>query len=961
MKNLVSAFIGGIRYFFHPEECPPGWKLVFILASLISSLFLLFLNKTQIGNVVSTFSAIPMICIAWFFGLKIGLISYLTITPLIFLISFHYEIFNLEALNQKDGIIIALLLAVTAGIGYIADDKEKKWNERKDRLSVDRQNSVFFARLNSLYQHTDDGILILDKDNLIQYPNPSACRMLGASESFLIGKLISSFLKFDNGFPWQDSTGWLHSPKPLKGETIISIDDGSTVNIEYTFIPTAIQFENILILRDISQAQKNKLELNQLIITERQNRSLAEALSRSAAALNSSLNLDEVLDQILTNIGRVVPHTAVNFMLVEGDNARIVRAQGYEIFQQEDFILTITYTIHDHYNLSYLVQQKQPLAIGNTRKDPRWFQSDQLCWIASYAAAPVIIDGEVIGFLNLDSQVENQYTQEHADRLMAFANQAAIAIRNARVYSQLQAKASHNALINDLTLAAISASTLRDMAQVLADKLLDLYEAYGTYITLWNEKNHTPVPYAASGYLRDEYSKLSVDSSEFTLTHLALERKEPLVIADITLIQGISQTIMEFLKDHHALVLPLIADQMPLGAIIIVFPIGQEATSSDLALAGQLCPQISLAVAKARLLDYEQQQHSETDRTNQLLSALSRMAARISSANDLETIFSTLGDELKSIGVYCLLGLREEDSSLLSIRYFSSPHTLPEKWKRYMNLFDTFTSEFPLFPMIMELKQSVYIQEPIPLVIELLSPFPEHIQQQLINLIGFHAGTKAISLPLITGETVVGVITLWGDDIRETDQPAALLFSSQVAIAIQKAQLITKIQQMVITDDLTGVFNRRGMFTLGQQEIERARRFNHPLSLLFIDVDYFKDINDQYGHHIGDEVLLHIARRIRKNIRDLDYIGRYGGDEFLVILVESDLEEAIGISSRIMASLAGESIQSSVGSVSATLSIGVAELNDLDEGFDSLVVRTDHLLYLAKESGRNRIIFESKE
>jgi len=427
-------------------------------------------------------------------------------------------------------------------------------------------------------------------------------------------------------------------------------------------------------------------------------------------------------------------------------------------------------------------------------------------------------------------------------------------------------------------------------------------------------------------------------------------------ILDITQIPGIPATVVGFLIDHQSIVIPLIADQKPLGAAIIVLPTGREINPTDVTLAEQICPQISLAVAKARLLSAEQTQLAETGRTNQLLSALSRMAARIASANDLETIFSTLGDELKSIGVFCLVGLQDEESESITVRYFSRLHPVPEKWQRFLYEFNTFNTHFPLFPLIMEQRKPVYILDPIPLVQTLLTRFPEHIQSQLIHLIGFHSGTHAICLPLIADERVVGVITLWGDDIRESDQPAALLFSSQVAIAIQKARLISEIQQMVITDELTGVCNRRGLYEHGQQEVERSRRFNHPLSLLFVDVDYFKNINDQFGHNIGDEVLLQIAERIQVNVRELDVIGRYGGDEFLVILVETNLEEGIGIAERLLKNISDEPFFSSAGPISTTLSIGIAELNDLDADFDSLIIRSDQLLYLAKENGRNRIV-----
>ena len=180
------------------------------------------------------------------------------------------------------------------------------------------------------------------------------------------------------------------------------------------------------------------------------------------------------------------------------------------------------------------------------------------------------------------------------------------------------------------------------MAQLVADRLLQLFEAYGAYITLWDDEHQKPIPTAASGYMGSEYLQLSVAPDEYTLTHLALEKRVPVIIPDISQFPGISSAVMEYLQNHSTLVLPLTADTKPLGAAIIVFSSDHEITLSEVKLGEQICSQISLAIAKARLLSAEQTRLAETGRTNQLLSALGRMAARITSANDLELSFLPL-------------------------------------------------------------------------------------------------------------------------------------------------------------------------------------------------------------------------------------------------------------------------------------------------------------------------------
>ena len=958
MKKPRSSMLHIFHRLGQPELLPLKRRLGILVICLLLYLVLFFWLHPIFDGAFSAFSAIPIIAAAWFFGFRVATIAFLSVSILNLLMYSYLHCFDLERFIRNNGLTGALFLfACGAFIGFMSDLRKKALEDSRIRKTTESALLSNQAHLQALYLNIQDAVLFVDDQARILEVNPSACRLLGLSHDELIGMDLYNFCEITSEHQKDLLQHEILSKGHIHSEVSLQSKSGSSIIVDLLAISGVLPSENVIFLHDITQTRLAEKEINRLLEAERSNRSLAEALTYSSSVLNSTLNLDDVLNQILLSVGLVVPHTAANIMLIEGDRARVVKAKGYEIYHQTDYILTVTYPIADCFNLRFLAEQAVPIAIRNTTTDPRWIKSSELSWIGSYAAAPIIIEDNVIGFLNLDSNTEDLYTQEHADRLMAFANQAAIAIRNAKLYNQVQEKARQTTLLSEITQVAISTSTLSEMAQVLADRLLQLFKAYGAYITLWDDNHQKPIPTAASGFLRNDYTKLSVAPDEYTLTHLVLEKGVPVIIPEIDQFPGISSTLQGYLKEHSILVLPLTADSIPLGAAIIVFPSGHEITPSEVKLGEQTCSQISLALAKARLLSTEQTRLAETGRTNQLLSALGRMAARIASANNLETIFSTLGDELKEIGVYCLVGLKEDGKDDISIRYFSRLHPIPEKYQGYLKSFNTFNTLFPLFPLIMEQRTPVFVVDPIPLVHALLERFPQHIQSQLIPMIGFGLETHAICLPLIADEDVVGIITLWGDDIRESDQPAAQIFTSQVAIAIQKAKLMAEIQQMAITDELTGVNNRRGLYERGQYEIERSRRFNHPVSILFIDVDLFKNINDQFGHNIGDQVLQQIAQRIRGNVREMDVIGRYGGDEFLVLLVESNLKDAITIADRLLENISEQPLLTSSGLVTTTLSIGIAELNDLDADLDGLIIRSDQLLYLAKEAGRNRIVY----
>ena len=136
-------------------------------------------------------------------------------------------------------------------------------------------------------------------------------------------------------------------------------------------------------------------------------------------------------------------------------------------------------------------------------------------------------------------------------------------------------------------------------------------------------------------------------------------------------------------------------------------------------------------------------------------------------------------------------------------------------------------------------------------------------------------------------------------------------------------------------------------------EIRRARRFKEELSLLMLDIDHFKKVNDQYGHLAGDDVLEELARLIRQNIRDVDAVGRYGGEEFIIILPKTDLSSALNVAERIRKAIEMAGIKDSEGNVfSITVSQGLSS-HEPGEDKHSLISRGDDALYVAKENGRN--------
>jgi len=157
-------------------------------------------------------------------------------------------------------------------------------------------------------------------------------------------------------------------------------------------------------------------------------------------------------------------------------------------------------------------------------------------------------------------------------------------------------------------------------------------------------------------------------------------------------------------------------------------------------------------------------------------------------------------------------------------------------------------------------------------------------------------------------------------------------------------------------DSLTGVFNRRAILERLEQEISRARREQGNLSIGMLDIDHFKNINDTYGHQTGDEALVAFSRRIQGGLREYDGLGRYGGEEFLVIAPGSIGLKSESLYERLRARIAGAEIATNAGSISLTVSIGVAP-GTSQSSVDNLIAAADAALYQAKADGRNRVAY----
>ncbi len=218
-----------------------------------------------------------------------------------------------------------------------------------------------------------------------------------------------------------------------------------------------------------------------------------------------------------------------------------------------------------------------------------------------------------------------------------------------------------------------------------------------------------------------------------------------------------------------------------------------------------------------------------------------------------------------------------------------------------------------------------------------------------------------ISLPLINQEEKIGVINIsdkiTGEAFNQHDLHFLSTMESQASIAISNAQLFQEVKKLAITDELTGLHNRRHVREELQHEIERSRRFGRPLSVLMADVDWFKDYNDRYGHPEGDKILRQIGSILIEKSRVIDIVARYGGEEFLLLLSETDKRDALTSAERLRKAVEEFEFdnESTQPDGKLTVSFGVATYPTDGDSMDSLIDKVDKALYQAKHRNRNQV------
>jgi len=548
--------------------------------------------------------------------------------------------------------------------------------------------------------------------------------------------------------------------------------------------------------------------------------------------------------------------------------------------------------------------------------------------IRSIAVMPIFVNDRWWGFIGFDECLqEREWSLAELDALRVAANTLGAAIQRQRTEEELRRRERSLRLLNEITATAMEAKDVPTMLQLLAQQLADLFTADGCQIALWEERQQRFMPVAAYGYLPSAGLPLLEATTSFSESG----RRDYQADAPATTLT--SDHSGPISKPGSLLSIPLLGNGKRLGLAVIIFNKPYSLSQEDWVLREQVGRHVALAISRIQAMESAQRRAQEAETLRQ---AGAIVVATLRQSEAIERILEQLARvvpydsasvQLLRPGYLEIVGGRggPDSAAMMGVRFpipGDNPNTIVIQTRS---------------PHILADAQAVY---------PLFRTAPQsHIHSWL-------------GVPLIMHDQVIGMLALDSKD-RDyfTEDHARLVsaFANQVAIAIENARLYAEMEQLALTDALTGLYNRRGLFELGRREVERARRFGRPLGAIMFDLDNFKLINDAYGHGIGDQILAGVSARCRFSLRDADLLARYGGDEFLALLPETALPNAARAATRLLQAVTQQPFETDIGPIGLGVSIGVAALTAETASLDALITQADRALYLAKRSGGNQI------
>lgn len=668
---------------------------------------------------------------------------------------------------------------------------------------------------------------------------------------------------------------------------------------------------------------------------EHRQREIAEAMREAGIKFSEILDSQGILDRVLPQILNIVPFDCGLFMLVDDHQARAVRQYGYKNFYPPDVqqrVSQLVFDIQATPNLSQMIATRKPMMIGDVRQQDTWLPVEGIDLIRSWAGVPIVARDQVLGIYSLEKHSPDYFTADQLSILEAFAAQAALALQNALYYERVFRQMNES---ETLRLASLAVLSRLDLAKVLSQILEQLekvvpFDSASVFIA---EGDQLKIVAARGFAYQEEVLDLVVDRYNPLFMEITRSKK-PLILEDARQDSRFNKWAnTEYVRGWMGV--PLFVQGNIIGQLTVDSRKVGAYTAAEAQLVLDFATHASIAVQHARL--YEQAVQTAR-RLSILHEAIQQVSATLDPLQLYEAIHNAASQLMAAESfVISLLdpGRQEIDIVYLVDRQGRAP-----------------SQHIPagngLSGYIIRTGRSVLVKDA-----------SRELEFEVMQLGNPEPVMSFLAVPMRRQDgSVFGMVSAQSyrrQAYAQEDLELLELLAAHAAIALDNTRLFAELQRLAIIDELTGIYNRRHFFQVAHLEFERARRYNRPLSIVMLDIDRFKEVNDQFGHLVGDQVLQVVTERCLKIIRETDILGRYGGEEFILLVPETGLEGVQQLAERLRVAASDTPIRAREKDVQVTMSIGLAALTPGCTDLDQLISLADEALYLAKKKGRNAV------
>jgi diguanylate cyclase (GGDEF)-like protein/PAS domain S-box-containing protein len=455
----------------------------------------------------------------------------------------------------------------------------------------------------SLLSSMQDGVIVIDSNDIVLEINPAALRIMNHDGPSPLGRTVwEVFAKF------QKTIEGLRERSDLTVELELPELGDKIIEVQVSSIDKDRGDMNgqLIILRDITARKQSER-------FEKEQKEFVEVLADTASFINQSLELDEVLERILQNVVKVVPHESANIALMtQTGQARFVKVNNPEKYGKKDYLTGLDINVMSIANFRKMAETGEPMIVPDTQRDDQWTDAlEESKWIRSFLGAPIFHQGELLGFINLDASKPNAFDASHAVRLNIFTEYAATAIANARNYAEIKFYADEMAILYEISLAIAAGVGLEKTTQAVFRQLKRVIPIDLFYLALYEPVNHSVSYYMYRG------SGERVEIAPFNLfqkpsmTRYVIEKKETVHIPDFTAEDAELKEQQVLLTPNFygrtSLGIPLILRGEVIGVLSVQSEQSDAYSSRQIRLVETIAQQATIAMDNAKLFERMQE------------------------------------------------------------------------------------------------------------------------------------------------------------------------------------------------------------------------------------------------------------------------------------------------------------------------------------------------------------------